>query len=86
MASRLGPEVIITGAATGLRGRIGAFLRAATTALEPEALERHAVSHDELLDAIVSGDPEAGCAEMTRHIELATERLRGTLDEQDDDD
>jgi DNA-binding GntR family transcriptional regulator len=65
---------------TGLRGRIGAFLRAATAALEPEELERHAASHDVLLDAIVSGDPEAGCAEMTRHIELAAERLRGALD------
>jgi DNA-binding GntR family transcriptional regulator len=68
---------------TGLRGRIGAFLRAATAALEPEALERHAASHDELLDAITSGDAEAGCAEMTRHIELAAERLRGTLREED---
>ncbi|GAA1832930.1 GntR family transcriptional regulator [Actinomadura chokoriensis] len=71
---------------TGLRGRIGAFLRAATAALEPEALERHASSHDELLDAIVSGDAEAGCAEMSRHIELATERLRGTLGEGNRDD
>ncbi|GAA1845353.1 GntR family transcriptional regulator [Actinomadura bangladeshensis] len=71
---------------TGLRGRIGAFLRAATAALEPEALERHASSHDELLDAIASGDAEAGCAEMSRHIELATERLRGTLGEGNPDD
>jgi DNA-binding GntR family transcriptional regulator len=71
---------------TGLGGRIGAFLRAATAALEPDALEEHAASHDELLDAIVSGDAEAGCAEMTRHIEVATERLRDTLDEGDGDD
>jgi DNA-binding GntR family transcriptional regulator len=71
---------------TGLRGRIGAFLRAATAALEPEALERHAASHDELLDAIAGGDAETGCAEMSRHIELATERLRGTLGEGDPDD
>ncbi|SFP33671.1 MULTISPECIES: GntR family transcriptional regulator [Actinomadura] len=71
---------------TGLRGRIGAFLRAATAALEPEALERHAATHDELLDAILSGDAEAGCAEMSRHIELATERLRGTLGQADPDD
>ncbi|WP_141579072.1 GntR family transcriptional regulator [Actinomadura sp. WMMA1423] len=71
---------------TGLRGRIGAFLRAATAALEPEELERHAASHDELLDAILSGDAEVGGAEMSRHIELATERLRGTLAEADPDD
>ncbi|SEG78678.1 DNA-binding transcriptional regulator, GntR family [Thermomonospora echinospora] len=71
---------------TGLRGRISAFLRAATAALEPDALERHAASHDELLEAITSGDAEIGRAEMTRHIELATERLRGTLDEGDGDD
>jgi DNA-binding GntR family transcriptional regulator len=71
---------------TGLRGRIGAFLRAATAALEPEELDRHAASHDELLDAIVSGDAEAGRAEMTRHIELATERLRGTLHGGDEDE
>src|SRR5690606_41420902 len=58
-----------------------AFLRAATAALEPEALERHAASHDELLDAIVGGDAETGCAEMTRHIELAAERPRGTRGE-----
>lgn len=71
---------------TGLRGRIGAFLRAATAALAPEALERHAASHDVLLDAILTGDAEAGCAEMSRHIELATERLRGTLGEGSGDD
>jgi DNA-binding GntR family transcriptional regulator len=71
---------------TGLRGRISAFLRAATAALEPDALERHAASHDELLEAITSGDAETGHAEMTRHIELATERLRGTLGEGEGDD
>ncbi|MFE9105030.1 GntR family transcriptional regulator [Actinomadura geliboluensis] len=71
---------------TGLGGRIGAFLRAATAALELDALEEHAASHDELLDAILSGDAETGCAEMTRHIELATERLRDTLDAGDGDD
>src|SRR5690606_39701565 len=53
-----------------------AFLRAATAALEPEALERHAASHDELLDAIVGGDAETGCAEMTRHIELDRKSTR----------
>ncbi len=61
-------------------------LRAATAALELDALEEHAASHDELLDAILSGDAETGCAEMTRHIELATERLRDTLDAGDGDD
>jgi DNA-binding GntR family transcriptional regulator len=64
---------------TQLRGRIGAFLRAATAALEPEALERHAASHGELVEAIVSGDAGSGCAEMTRHIEIAADRLRRSL-------
>src|SRR5690606_36847510 len=33
-----------------LRRRIAAFLRAATAALEPEQLARHAASHDALID------------------------------------
>jgi DNA-binding GntR family transcriptional regulator len=64
---------------TQLRGRIGAFLRAATAALQPEQLEDHAATHDVLLDAILDPDPAVAQAEMARHIEIAAERVRVSL-------
>ncbi|AZM51039.1 GntR family transcriptional regulator [Streptomyces sp. WAC 06738] len=70
---------------TQLRSRIGAFLRAATAALPPESLEQHAASHDVLLDALLDDDPEAGRAEMARHIEAAATRIRASLPEPEGD-
>jgi DNA-binding GntR family transcriptional regulator len=62
-----------------LRGRISGFLRAATTALEPEALRAHAAAHTRLLDALASGDKAAARRAMRRHIEDAARRIEAGL-------
>jgi DNA-binding GntR family transcriptional regulator len=68
--------------AAQLRSRLNGFLRAANAALEPDALEAHARTHGELVDAIASGDPEAARAAMADHIAVALERVRASLDGQ----
>lgn len=62
-----------------LRGRIHGFLRAANVALGPEALEAHARTHGQLVDAIASGDPELAKAAMAEHIQIAADRIARTL-------
>jgi len=62
-----------------LRGRISGFVRAATLALEPEALEQHARTHEELLDAITSGKPDRARAAMSTHIAVAADRIHRSL-------
>lgn len=62
-----------------LRGRINGFLRAANAALEPDALEAHARTHGELLDAIAGRDPDAAKAAMAEHVQVAAERVRAAL-------
>lgn len=58
-----------------LRGRISAFLRATTEALEDNQLDKHVEAHRELVDAIAGGDPAAARETMARHIQVAAERL-----------
>lgn len=58
-----------------LRGRINAFLRAATAALEAEQLQQHVAAHVELVDAIAGGEPAAAQDAMTGHIQIAAARL-----------
>ena len=58
-----------------LRGRISAFLRATTAALEDEQLAQHVAAHRELVDAIASGDPAVARQAMARHIQVAAARL-----------
>jgi DNA-binding GntR family transcriptional regulator len=65
-----------------LRGRILAFLRAATRSLSPQELRAHAESHLTLVDAIASGDPVRAERAMEAHIELAANRLRTALDKE----
>jgi DNA-binding GntR family transcriptional regulator len=65
--------------AAQVRGRIAAFLRAATRSLPPDELREHAQTHVALLDAIASGDPGLAEQQMARHIEMAAERVRLTL-------
>jgi len=65
--------------AARLRGRINSVLRAATLALSRDELEAHAVSHNELLDAIASGVPRRARRAMEVHITTATRRVRRTL-------
>jgi len=62
-----------------LRGRINGFLRAANAALEPDALQAHARSHEELVDAIAGRDPETAKRAMEEHIRLAAERVSSAL-------
>jgi DNA-binding GntR family transcriptional regulator len=62
-----------------LRGRISLFLRAATVALEPKALESHAQSHAALLDAIAGGDARRARRAMAAHIQEAAKRIQAGL-------
>lgn len=62
-----------------LRGRISGFLRAATVALEPQALRTHATSHGELVDAIASGDARRARRAMAAHIRVAADRIQAGL-------
>jgi DNA-binding GntR family transcriptional regulator len=70
---------ILADFAAQLRGRINGFLRAATTALEADALQEHARSHAQLLDAIARGNVAAARRAMAKHIELAADRIASRL-------
>ncbi len=61
--------------ASQLRGRINGFLRAANGALAPEELVAHAMSHNDLISALASGDATRASEEMTTHIEIAANRI-----------
>lgn len=65
--------------AAKLRGRINAFLRAATSALSRDELEAHAATHGELIDAIASGTPRRAKQAMAAHITTATDRVRAAM-------
>jgi DNA-binding GntR family transcriptional regulator len=75
----LAEHSILTELVAQLRGRINGFLRAANAALEPGALQAHARSHGDLVDAIAGDDPEAAKAAMAEHIRLAAERVERAL-------
>ncbi|MFE6968984.1 GntR family transcriptional regulator [Isoptericola sp. NPDC057653] len=66
-----------------LRSRITGFLRAANVALEPAARVAHAQTHEEIVDAIAGGDPEAARRVMAEHVGAAAARLAPHT--QDDD-
>lgn len=66
---------------SGLRGRINHFLSIATRTLGAGALLQHAESHLQLLSAISSGDGLTATIAVADHIQIATARLRATLDE-----
>lgn len=72
---RLADHEVLIEVAARMRGRMNAFLRAAATSLEPDALVRHGETHEVLLDVIVNGDADAAAVAMRRHIELAAERI-----------
>jgi DNA-binding GntR family transcriptional regulator len=65
--------------AAQVRGRVAAFLRAATSSLPADDLRAHAKSHMDLVDAIAGGDPEHAQAEMARHIQVAANRIERSL-------
>jgi DNA-binding GntR family transcriptional regulator len=76
---RLAEHDLLNEVAAGVRGRVRAFLRAATAPLPAVDLRRHAESHGALVDAIASGDADRAEREMARHIEIAAERIRGAV-------
>lgn len=58
-----------------LRGRIAGFLRAANAALVPAEQEQHVQSHQEIVDALASGDPERARTVVAAHITRAAARI-----------
>jgi DNA-binding GntR family transcriptional regulator len=65
--------------AAQVRGRVAAFLRAATRSLPADELREHARTHAELVDAIAGDDPEAAQALMALHIQVAASRIETRL-------
>jgi DNA-binding GntR family transcriptional regulator len=72
---RIADHSILLEVSAGLRGRVNRFLQAATEALPPGELVRHAESHRDLLQVIASGDPDAAAAAMRSHVEAAAARI-----------
>jgi DNA-binding GntR family transcriptional regulator len=58
-----------------LRGRITGFLHAANAALDPAEQEEHVRSHQQIVDAIASGDPERAQAVIAEHVTRAVRRI-----------
>lgn len=61
-----------------LRGRIAGFIRAANDALGVEEQAQHVRSHQEIVDAIASGDPERARTVIAEHVARAVERITPT--------
>ncbi|CAH0208678.1 HTH-type transcriptional regulator McbR [Microbacterium oxydans] len=61
-----------------LRGRIAGFIRAANDALGVEEQQQHVRSHQEIVDAIASGDPEQARTVIAEHVTRAVERITPT--------
>ncbi len=62
-----------------LRGRVNAFLQAATSSLNGRRLVAHAESHRRLLAAIAAGPPGRAEREAERHIRVAARRVHRRL-------
>lgn len=61
-----------------LRGRIAGFLQAANAALDPAEQEEHVRSHQQIIDALASGDPERARTVIAEHVTRAVERIAPT--------
>ncbi|WP_243228742.1 GntR family transcriptional regulator [Microbacterium sp. CIAB417] len=59
-----------------LRGRIAGFLHAANAALDPAEQQQHVHSHQQILDAIASGDPDRARDVIAAHVTAAFARIR----------
>ena len=66
-----------------LRSRINGFLRAANGSLALDELVEHARSHEALIDALASGDPDRAQAAMADHIEIAADRIHAVSQSSD---
>ena len=72
---RLTDHALLMEVAGQLRSRVTHFYRAAAAPLGPDGLRRHAETHQELLDVIVSGDLRAAEEAMEQHIRAAAQRI-----------
>jgi DNA-binding GntR family transcriptional regulator len=63
-----------------LRGRITGFLHAANAALDPAEQEEHVRSHQQIVDAIASGDPDRAQAVIAEHVTRAVRRITPSVD------
>jgi DNA-binding GntR family transcriptional regulator len=66
---------IVSELVSQLRGRVNAFLAAATESLSGRRLIQHAESHRRLLNAIADGPPARAERETERHIRVAAQRV-----------
>jgi DNA-binding GntR family transcriptional regulator len=68
-------HVILSELVGRLRGRVNAFLQAATSSLSGRRLVAHAESHRRLLVAIADGPPSRAEREAEKHIRVAARRV-----------
>ncbi|MFF7290999.1 GntR family transcriptional regulator [Microbacterium sp. NPDC008134] len=61
-----------------LRGRIAGFIRAANDALGVDEQDAHVRSHQEIVDALASGDPERVRTVVADHITRGARRITPT--------
>lgn len=66
---------LLTEINTQLRGRISGFIHAANAALTLEEQEAHVQSHQVIVDAIASGDPERARTVIEEHMTQALQRI-----------
>lgn len=76
----LSDHSLLNEVAAQVRGRIAAFLRAATSSLPAAELREHAKSHIMLVNAIAGGDADQAQAEMALHIQAAANRIEHALE------
>jgi DNA-binding GntR family transcriptional regulator len=77
--AELADHAIVSELVAQLRGRVNAFLAAATASLDRDRLVAHAESHRRLLEAIVDGTPVQAQRAAERHIRLAARRVHHAL-------
>lgn len=63
-----------------LRGRITGFIHAANAALDPAEQEEHVRSHQQIVDAIASGDPAQAQSVIAEHVTRAVKRITPSAD------
>lgn len=66
---------------TKLRGRLNGFLHVANNLLEPADLIEHAQAHEEIVDAVESGEPERLQTVIAQHIRAAASRISAVANE-----
>lgn len=78
--AELSEHRFLTELSAQLRGRITGFISAANAALPDEEQAEHVHSHQQILDAIASGDPEAARTVIAEHVTRAFARIEPLAD------